>query len=88
MLMPHAAKILAHLLMLEGTREGDKGLRFLTTLVQEASNGSVTIKNLLNGHRLEIITELVINMADDSKSQQVSSISKRDLNEAPLNDHC
>ncbi|KAG8865167.1 serine/threonine-protein kinase M1 [Tulasnella sp. 330] len=76
MLMPCVVNILAHLLMLEGTREGNKGLHFLTTLVQEASNGSVTIQNLLNGHRIEIITELLINMADEAKSQQAVSALK------------
>ncbi|KAG9015870.1 serine/threonine-protein kinase M1 [Tulasnella sp. JGI-2019a] len=76
MLMPYADNILAHLLMLEGTREGSKGFRFLTILVQEVSNGSVSIQNLLNGHRLEIITELVINMADDAKSHQAVTALK------------
>lgn len=70
MLLPYAAKILAHTLMLRSQAQYEQALHFLGGLLV---NGSLRIDMLVNSHRMEILSELVISLADPRTSSLVSS---------------
>ncbi|KAG8968537.1 serine/threonine-protein kinase M1 [Tulasnella sp. 419] len=65
MIIPHASDILSYILMLEQPNKTDRAFQFLSSLIEEESGKSVSIQMLLNGDRIEIITSLVIAMADE-----------------------
>ncbi|KAG8907001.1 serine/threonine-protein kinase M1 [Tulasnella sp. 403] len=67
-LLPHAPKILAHTLMVDPTRKREDALKFLTSMLVESSNGTLGVDMLLNSYRIEIVTELLIQMADEHRA--------------------
>lgn len=69
LLLPHASKIIAHLLMLQPRSKSQKATQFLANLMVGGASG---FQVLVMSHRIEIISELVISLADKSKHACVS----------------
>lgn len=66
----NSAEVLAHVFLLEGTRNTDKSLEFiLNTLSEAANNAVIGVSNVVKSCIMPLLGNLVVAMGDQDKKQ-------------------
>lgn len=71
LILPLAPKIVAHVLMLPTEDGSSVSLDFFAKAAVEGAQNDVGLDMLLSGHRIEIISELVVNLGAEEECRQV-----------------